>query len=42
VSVDAELSLRNQCPAAIGTDLDVGAALHVLTTPGAYAAALIH
>ncbi|WP_298284470.1 S41 family peptidase [Acidocella sp.] len=42
VSIDTELALRDQCPAAIGTDLDLSVALNVLNSPTAYQAALVH
>jgi carboxyl-terminal processing protease len=41
VSIDAELALRDQCPAAIGTPLDLRVAHHLLTSPTAYRAALV-
>jgi len=41
VPVDQVLALRDQCPAAIGGDLDVDAAKFLLATPSAYQAALL-
>jgi len=40
VGVSTVLNIRNQCPAAIGSDLDLGAAADVLASPAAYRAAL--
>lgn len=39
--MDDVLRIRNFCPADIGTDLDFTAAGHILSSPGAYHAALL-
>jgi carboxyl-terminal processing protease len=41
VPVDQVLALRDQCPAAIGGDLDIAAANFLLATRSAYTAALL-
>ncbi len=41
-SVNAILSVRGQCPADIGSDLDFTAAGFLLSNPEAYRAALLH
>ncbi len=40
--VDAILAVRDQCPADIGSDLDLDAATFLLSHPAAYQAALLH
>jgi carboxyl-terminal processing protease len=41
VSVQTILNIRNQCPAAIGGNLDLTAATALLANPRAYQAALL-
>jgi hypothetical protein len=40
--MDDILRIRNACPADIGSDLDFTAAAHILSSPAAYQAALLH
>jgi carboxyl-terminal processing protease len=41
ITLDQVLQLREACPAALGSSLDMQAAQFLLTTPAAYQAALI-